>query len=77
MLPCVFGIEQPCYLFHFHVLGREKKIDNFFPPLDYVWCFSACMLLLQNARGRVVYKLCYLSQFWRLEVEDQGASMAE
>ena len=77
MLPCVFGIEHLCYLFHIHVLGREKKIDTFFFPFNHVQCFSACRLLLKNARGWAVYKSHYLSQFWRLEVQDQGASMAE
>ena len=73
------GIEYLCYLFHIYDLGRENKIDNilFFFPLNHVQCFSACRLLLQNARGWVVYKRCYLSQSWRLEVQHQGASMVE
>ena len=46
-----------------------------FSPFNHSQCFSARRLLLQNARGWVVYKPRYLSQFWRLEVQDQGASM--
>ena len=67
-------IEYLCYLFHIHGLGRENKSDNIF-PFNRVQCFSAYRLLLQNARGWVVYKPHYFSQFWRLEVQDQGASM--
>ena len=33
MLPCATGIEYLYYLFHIHDLGRETKIDNFFPHL--------------------------------------------
>ena len=76
MLSHATGIDYLCYLFHIHDLGRESKIDIFF-PLNYVQCFSACGLLLQNARGWVVYKPHCLSQLWRLEVQDQGASMVE
>ena len=78
-VPHATGIEYLCYLFHIHDLGRENKIDNFllFSPLNHVQCFSACRLLLQNARGWVVYKLRYLSQFWRLEVQDQGANIVK
>ena len=77
MLPYASGIEYLCYLFHIYDLGRENKIDTFFPPFNHVQCFSACRLLLQNARGWVVYKPHCLSQFWMLEVQDQSASMVE
>ena len=78
MLPRATGIEYLCYLFHIHDLGRENKIHNFFFfPLNDVQCFSAFRLLLQNARGWVVYKPHCLSQFWMLEVQDQSASMVE
>ena len=77
MLPYASGIEYLCYLFHIYDLGRENKIDTFFPPFNHVQCFSACRLLLQNARGWVVYKPHYLSQLWKLEVQDQGTSMVE
>ena len=76
-VPRATGIEYLCYLFHIDDLGRENKIDNFFPPLMHIQCFSACRLLVQNARGWVVYKPHCLSQFWMLEVQDQDASMVE
>ena len=41
-----------------------------FSPFNHSQCFSARRLLLQNAS-----KPRYLSQFWRVEVQDQGASM--
>ena len=75
MLKCATGIEYLCCLFHIHDLRRENKIDNFFSPFNHVQRFIACRLLLQNARGWVVYKPCYLSHFWRLKVQDQDASM--
>ena len=58
-------------------LEGKNKIDNFFFLFNHIQCFSACRLLLQNARGWVVYKLHYLSQFWRLEVQDQGANIVK
>ena len=79
-VPHATGIEYLCYLFHIHDLRRENKIDNFFfffLALNHIQCFSACRFLLQNARGWVVYKPHCLSQLWRLEVQDQGASMVE
>ena len=54
---------------------KGKPDWHFFSPFNHSQCFSARRLLLQNARGWVVYKPRYLSQFWRLEVQDQGASM--
>ena len=54
-----------------------KRLTIFFFPFNHVQCFSACRLLLQNARLWVVYKPHYLSLFWRIEVQDQGASMVE
>ena len=53
--------------------GKTRLRVYFFPPFNHSQRFSACRLLLQNARGWVVYKP--QSQFWRLEVQDQGASM--
>ena len=61
----------------FMTLEGKTRVTVFFPPFNHVQCFSARRLPLQNARGWVVYKPRYLSQFWRLEVQDQGASMVE
>ena len=63
--------------FTFMTLEGKTRLTIFFPPFNHVQCFSACRLLLQNARGWVFYKPHYLSQFWRLEVQDQGTSMVE
>ena len=61
----------------FMTLDGKTRLTSFIFPFNHVQCFSACRLLLQNARGWVVYKPCYLSQFWRLEVQDQGASIVK
>ena len=77
MLPRATGIEYLCYLFYTHDLGRENKIDNFFFPdliMSSVLVHAGCYYKM---RGWVVYKPHYLSQFWRLEVQDQDVSMVE
>ena len=56
----------------FMTLEGKTRLTIFFFPLNHVQSFSACRLQLQNARGWVVYKPRYLSQFWRLEVQDSG-----
>ena len=74
-VPHATGIEYLCYLFHIHDLGRKNKIDNFLFShliMSSVLVHAGCYYKM---RGSVVYKPRYLSQFWRLEVQDQGASM--
>ena len=61
----------------FMTLEGKTRVTVFFLPFNHVRCFSARRLPSQNARGWVVYKPRYVSQFWRLEVQDQGASMVE
>ena len=80
MLSCatLSGIDYLCYLFHFHDYGRENKLDNFPPPhliMSSVLVHFGCFYKIPKAGGN--YKQCYLSQFWRLEVQDQGASMVK
>ena len=70
------GLKIYATSFTFMTLEGKTSL-TIFPPFNHVQCFSACRLLLQNARGWVFYKPRYLSQFWRLEVQDQGASMVE
>ena len=71
------GLKIYATSFTFMTLEGKTRLTIFFSPFNHVQCFSACRLLLQNARGWVFYKPRYLSQFWRLEVQDQGASMVE
>jgi len=70
------GLKTYATSFTYMTLEGKTRL-TIFPPFNHVQCFSACRLLLQNARGWVFYKPHYLSQFWRLEVQDQGASMVE
>ena len=47
----------------FMTLEGKTRLTIYFSPLKHVLCFSACRLLLQNARLWVVYKPHYLSLF--------------
>ena len=62
-VPHATGIEYLCYLFHIYDLGRENKIDTFFPHLITVSVLvhAGCCYRMPEAGWFINHVICHSS----------------